>query len=176
MGLKHPLDACIHLFLFAEFPPGRPPRCLPAITLSSRPKRSGVEGPCVLARRRENERPVQSATRRHPSPMDSRGDNVTAKLEDSVILSGATASRSEAVAESKDPQPAQIGRRPSGNSPMLALTNSLRQSTSRSVSAPQRLAIWNNCASCSGVKSNSMPVSAGGRVYAAIGPVAESLP
>jgi hypothetical protein len=35
--------------------------------------------------------------------MDSRGDSVTAKLEDFVILSGATASRSGAVAESKDP-------------------------------------------------------------------------
>jgi hypothetical protein len=77
-------------------------RCPPAITLSSRPKRSGVEGPCVF-QRRENEHPVQAGARRHPSPRDSRGDSVTAKLEDLVILSGATASRSGAVAESKDP-------------------------------------------------------------------------
>jgi hypothetical protein len=34
------------------------------------------------------------------------------------------------------PLPAQIGRRPSGNSPMLAPTNSLRQSTSRLVFVP----------------------------------------
>ena len=34
------------------------------------------------------------------------------------------------------PLPAQIRRRASGNSPMPALTNSLRQSTSRSVSVP----------------------------------------
>ena len=34
------------------------------------------------------------------------------------------------------PLPAQIGRRASGNSPMLAPTNSLRQPTSRSVSVP----------------------------------------
>jgi hypothetical protein len=61
-----------------------------------------VEGPCVF-QRRENQRPVQADASQHPSPVDSRGDSVTAKLEDFVILSGATASRSGAVAESKDP-------------------------------------------------------------------------
>jgi len=57
----------------------------------------------VFSQRNENDRPVQAGARRHPSPMDRRGDSVTAKLEDFVILSGATASRSEAVAKSKDP-------------------------------------------------------------------------
>ena len=57
----------------------------------------------MFSQRRENERPVQAGARRHPSPVDSRGDSITAKLEDLVILSGATAAQSEAVAESKDP-------------------------------------------------------------------------
>ena len=127
----------------------------------------------MFSQRRENERPVQSGARLHPSPTDSRGDSVTAKLEDFVILSGATASRSGAVAESKDPYQLEIGRRASGNSPMLALTNSLRQPTSRSVSVPARLAIWDNCASRSGVKWTSMGVSVGGRVHDANGPVAQ---
>ena len=74
------------------------------------------------------------------------------------------------------PLPAQIGRRASGNSPMLALTNSLRQPTSRSVSAPARLTTWDNCASGSEVKWTSLPVSAGGRVYAVNGPAAQSPP
>ena len=55
----------------------------------------------MFSQRRKNERPVQAG--QHPSPVDSRGDSVTAKLEGFVILSGATASRSGAVAESKDP-------------------------------------------------------------------------
>ena len=57
----------------------------------------------MFSQRRENDHPVQAGARQHPSPRDSRGDSVTAKLEDFVILSGATASRSGAVAESKDP-------------------------------------------------------------------------
>ena len=57
----------------------------------------------MFSQRRENDHPVQAGARQHPSPRDSRGDSVTAKLEDFVILSAATASRSGAVAESKDP-------------------------------------------------------------------------
>ena len=37
--------------------------------------------------------------------------------------------------------------------------------TNRSVSVPAWVAIRDNCASCSGVKRTSMPVSVGGRLY-----------
>ena len=57
----------------------------------------------VFSQRNEDERPDQAGASRHPPPRHGRSDSVTAKLEDFVILSGATASRSGAVAESKDP-------------------------------------------------------------------------
>ena len=57
----------------------------------------------MFSQRRENERPVQAGARRHPSPVDCRGDSRYRETGRFVILSGATASRSGAVAESKDP-------------------------------------------------------------------------
>jgi hypothetical protein len=56
----------------------------------------------VFSRRRENGRPVQAGASQHPSPVDCRGDSVPRNWK-ICHPSGATASRSGAVAESKDP-------------------------------------------------------------------------
>jgi hypothetical protein len=142
----------------------RPARCVPAIlchpdrseaiTLSSRPQRSGVEGPCVSAAQRKR----SSCPSRRKAASFTSGQSRRQYYRDTgrschPERSNCFAQRSGCAVEG--PRPAQIGRRPSANSPMLALTNSLRQSISASVSVPAWLAIWDNCASCSGVKWTS---------------------
>ena len=90
----------------------------------------------MFSQRRENERPDQAGARQHPSPVDSRGDSVTAKLEDFVILSVATASRSGAVAESKDPYQLKLAAAAAAAPQARANEFSAASFTSRSVSVP----------------------------------------
>ena len=103
---RFPIAGCpiLNFVLFAKFRVGtltRPHR--PSRNNSVIPTEAKRSGGTLCFQGRENERPVQAGAKRHPSPRDSRGDSITAKLEDFVILSGATASRSGAVAQSKDP-------------------------------------------------------------------------
>ncbi len=106
-----------------------------AITLSSRPERSEVEGPCVFAPPRKRS---SRSSRRKPASFTSGQSRRQCYRETGRIChperSNCFAQRSGCGVEG--PLPAQIGRRPSGNSPMLAPTNSLRQSTSRLVFVP----------------------------------------
>ena len=76
-----------------------------------------------------------------------------------VFLSGANASRSGAVAESKDPYPAEYA---SGNSPMLALMPSPRQSTSGYLCASGLSAV--------ALDPSTVPSRAGAGLRSGVGP------